>query len=60
MATAAGNALSLIQEVSDLTDEQRRKKLLEAQQARLLPGTSAASAALGRISSGYSAALGGY
>jgi hypothetical protein len=59
MATAAGNALSLIQEVSDLTDEQRRKKLLEAQQARLLPGT-AASAALGRISSGYSAALGGY
>lgn len=63
MASAAGNALSgmgLIQQVADETDEERRRRLLAAQSQRLLPGTSAAGNALGRISSGYSAALGGY
>ena len=58
MASAAGTALGLQQEVADETDEERRKRLLQQQQARLLPGTSAAGAALGQLNSGYSAALG--
>jgi hypothetical protein len=52
-----GGSAGLAQEVADMTDEQRRKKLLEMQQARLLP-SSAAGAALGQLNSGYSAALG--
>jgi hypothetical protein len=50
-------AAGLAQETAEMTDEQRRKKLLEMQQARLLP-SSAAGAALGQLNSGYSAALG--
>jgi hypothetical protein len=65
MPSAAGKALSgsmgLVQEVADETDEQRRARLLKMQQQRLLPGSSAASSALGQINAGYGAALsGGY
>jgi hypothetical protein len=63
MASAAGAALSgsrgLIQEVADETDEQRRKRLLAQQQQRLLPGTSAAGAALGQLNNAYGSILGG-
>jgi hypothetical protein len=53
-------ASGLIQEVADETDEARRKRLLQMQQQRLLPGsTSAAGNQLGLMTSGYSAALGG-
>ena len=58
-SSAAGTALGLVQEVADETDEERRKRLLAQQQQRLLPGTSAAGAQLGLLTSGYSAALGG-
>jgi hypothetical protein len=51
------SSIGLIQEVADETDEERRKRLLQAQQQRLLPGTGASS--LGLNTSGYSAALGG-
>ena len=62
--SAAGTSLQqsfsgsagLIQEVADETDEARRKRLLQAQQQRLLPGTG--SSAAGLQLSGYSAALG--
>jgi hypothetical protein len=50
------SSIGLIQEVADETDEERRKRLLQAQQQRLLPGTGASS--LGLNTSGYSAALG--
>jgi hypothetical protein len=60
MASAAGSALNLIQQVDQDSDEERRKKLIQMQQSRLLP-SSAAGAALGRISSGYGSILsGGY
>jgi hypothetical protein len=56
----AGNSLALITQVSDESDEARRKKLLEMQQQRLLPNSSAAGRSLlGIFNSGYSAALGG-
>ncbi len=42
-----GTGSSLINQVTDETDEQRRKRLLAQQQARLLPGTSTALASIG-------------
>jgi hypothetical protein len=62
MASAAGSALSglgLIQQVSDESDEERRKKILAQQMAQRLPNSSAAGRALGVFNTGYSAALGG-
>jgi hypothetical protein len=66
MASAAYQSLQqsfsgsagLIQEVADETDEARRKRLLQQQQARLLPGTSPAGVQLGALTTGYGAALG--
>jgi hypothetical protein len=65
--SAAGSALSgggysgmsLIQQVADETDEERRKRLLAAQSQRLLPsgGMSKAGSALGMLNAGYGAAL---
>jgi hypothetical protein len=51
------SSIGLMQEVADQTDEERRKKLLQAQQQKLLPSTGAS--ALGLSTTGYSAALGG-
>jgi hypothetical protein len=51
--------MGLVQEVADETDEERRKRLLAQQQQRLLPGTSAAGAALGNLTAGYGSILGG-
>lgn len=58
MATVqpGASSLGLIQQVADETDEERRKRLLQAQQQRLLPSTGASS--LGLNTTGYSAALG--
>jgi hypothetical protein len=67
MASAAYTSLQqsfsgsagLVQEVANETDEQRRKRVLQAQQQRLLPGTSAAGSALGQLTAGYGSILGG-
>jgi hypothetical protein len=59
MASAAGSALSLIQQVDQESDEERRKKLIQMQQSRLLP-SSKAGAALGQLNAGYGSILGGY
>jgi hypothetical protein len=59
MPSPAGSALGLIQQVDTESDEQRRKKLIEAQQSRLLPGSAAGRALNGLLTTGYSAAVDG-
>lgn len=67
MASAAYQSLQqsfsgsagLIQEVADEFNEERRKRLLAQQAQRLLPGTSAAGAALGQLNNAYGSILGG-
>jgi hypothetical protein len=52
----SGSGLSLMQQVADETDDERRKRLLASNQNRLLPGSSAAGRALS--ATGYASVLG--
>lgn len=56
-ATDLGLGAQLGQQLGDETEEARRKRLLAAQQQRLLPGTSAAVGASSLLTGGFGAAI---
>lgn len=55
---ASSLGLSIGDQVANETDEERRKRLLAQQQARLLPASSPGASSLGLTMTGYGAAGG--